>query len=241
MEPNLLEDLKGVLDGAVRDGALVLVVLFDEEGTELAHAGDETRLADEARDLFLDEARKRIALSLDEDEPEYAPSARETGGHFVYFARADHYLLGAATTSPSRQAFDQAVDKLVRRVEGQLAFSRKDRRTHFRAHRAITRVCDKRYVMSAEVRRLLSLLCDLLLDIEDALSAHEPTATLARRFLDTLAELVARPKNAGEAFQANLESLQESAADIADEPLDKERLRALTSGLELTINAWPEP
>ena len=241
MDPKLLEDLSGVLEGAARECALTFIVVFDEEGTELAHHGDDTLLANEARDLFHDEGRRRIALSLDEDEPEHAPSARETGGHFVYFARADHYLVGVAATTGSRQAFDDAVDKVVRRVEAQFARSRKDRRRHFPAHRIITRVCDKRYVMSAEVRRLLSQLCDLVLELGDALSAREPTAGLARRFVDTLAELVARPKNAGETFQANLESLQESAADIVEDALAEDRLRALMSGLELTINSWPEP
>src|SRR5206468_11914634 len=118
------------------------------------------------------------------------------------------------------------------RVDALIEGRRRERRKRFLGHRLIARVCDKTYVMSAEVRTQLETLCDLLLDLEEAVAGGRRTEYLTRQFCEVLAELVARPKKAGESFRSNLDVLLDSVSDLGGGDLTEDRPQARIAGLE---------
>jgi hypothetical protein len=238
---SLEADLAAVLERACREERLARAMLFTQDGEVLIDRVGDGQLHARAAEHFLPDSLRRIAVSLDEDEPDYAPSAAQSGGQGVRFERADHYILGVATIDAPSPSFARATDALRRRIEVIVEGARRGRRSRFLGFRLIARVCDKQHVMSGEVRLALEQLCDCLIDIEEALAAGRRTDGLTRRFRDTLAELVARPKAAGSSFQRNLEILHNSVSDLEGGSITPDRLVAIIGGLEVAIETWPLP
>lgn len=242
MHPSLAADITAILERAVLEYGFAIAVLFDREGETLAEAGEAAALPAAAQALISHDSFRRVALALDEDEPELAPDPGTSGGALFFFGRAERYVVGVATQSDDRTAFEQHADTTVHRIDGFLDARRRERRKRFLGHRLIARVCDKTFVMSAEVRTQLEHLCDLLLDLEEAHSGGRHTGELGRLFHEALSELIARPKKSGGSFQHNLEILADSVCDLdGSSDLSEERLRAIIAGLEVSVESWPLP
>lgn len=242
MSRNRHEDLIGLLERACRDTGALAALLADRDGLPIARVGEVELLPDAARQLLAPDGLRRVALALDEDDPEYAPPPAETDGAHVFFTSSPGHILGLAVVGELIPPHLRRLGReALARVESHLDQLRQQRRRNFLGHRLLVRVVDKTYVMSAEVRRMLELLCDGVLDLEEALAAGAETSAVIHRFRETLDELVAWPKRAGVSFQSNLEALRESIDDLRPEDLTKERLEALIAGLEMTIESWPLP
>jgi hypothetical protein len=238
----LSEDLSAILDRASREAGAVLAILADREGLVLARSGDPALLPETARAQLDQDSLRRVALALDSEDPELSPPAEQTPGARLLFAQADRYVLALGFLGEAPlQAAREGSRSAVRRVVSFLESLRRERRQRFLGHRLITRVCDKTYVMSAEVRRMLERLCDDLLELEQALAVGLDTQDLVRDFRETLDEVVAWPKGRGDSFQRNLETLQASVEDLPSGEMTPERLQAIIAGLEVTIESWPLP
>jgi hypothetical protein len=242
MDRQLLADLAGLLDRARKEAGAAFALLSDGNGIELARAGDDGTLPPPARAFFSKENLRRLALALDDEDPDLLPPPEQTGGARIYGTRVGSLVLSLVFGSEvSPREVREWTRSGVSRVRTYLEGFRRERRRRFLGFHLTTRVCDKTYVMSAEVRGMLEGLCDCLLDMREALEMGADCTHLVSRFQETLGELVAWPKGGGESFQRNLEILQRSVEDLRAADLTSERLEAIESGLEVTIESWPLP
>jgi hypothetical protein len=231
VDRQLLADLAGLVDRARNEAGAAFALLSDGSGLELARAGDDAGLPAPARAFLSGENLRRLALALDDEDPDLLPPLDQTGGARVYGTRVGSLVLSlvfGGEVSPRRVR--ELTQTGVARVRTYLEGARRERRKRFLGFHLTTRVCAK-----------LDGLCDCLLDMQEALETGADSSLLVRRFRETLGELVAWPKGGGESFQRNLEILQRSVEDLRAEDLTSERLEAIESGLEVTIESWPLP